>query len=444
MNEVTIAAEALAFSEDAVALEFARQHAEHLRYVAQTSDWMIWNGHQWCDDSTRMAMNMARKVCRDEGRRANETGARRRLAQANTIYAVLNLASSDRLLAATVDQWDADPMMLNTPAGVFDLRTGEMRPAMPEDYLTKMTSVAPSDAPAPRWARFLEEVTRGDVELQAFLQRVAGYCLTGLTIEHSLFFIFGPGGNGKSVFVQVLAGILADYARTAAADVFLASNLERHSTGIAELRGARFVSAVETEQDRKWAEALVKSITGGDRISARKMRQDNFSFVPAFKLVMIGNHKPGLRAIDEAMRRRLHLIPFETVIPRAKRDQRLSEKLKTEWPSILTWMIEGCLAWQRVGLQPPGAVLDATEAYMQQEDAVGIWLSECCDREPGTWSQSSDLFRSWKTWAEANGEEPGTSKRLSQTLDARGFKIERRRTGSVFVGLFIRKPNEPL
>jgi putative DNA primase/helicase len=187
----------------------------------------------------------------------------------------------------------------------------------------------------------------------AYLQRAVGYALTGLTQEHALFFAYGTGANGKSVLLSTAAGLLGDYHKTAPIETFTASNSDRHPTDLASLRGARLVTATETEEGRRWAEARIKQLTGGDTISARFMRQDFFEFAPSFKLFIAGNHKPSLRSVDEAIRRRFHLVPFAVTIPSEERDSDLAEKLKDEWPGILAWLIEGCLEWQTEGLRRP-------------------------------------------------------------------------------------------
>ena len=209
---------------------------------------------------------------------------------------------------------------------------------------------------------------------------MVGYCLTGVTSEHALFFLYGTGANGKSVFVSTLAAILGDYATIAAMDMFMATTGDRHPTDMAGLRGARMVSSIETEQGRRWAESKLKALTGGDRITARFMRQDFFEFTPQFKLLVAGNHKPAIRNVDEAMRRRLHMIPFTVTIPPAKRDQRLQDRLLAERDGILAWAVQGCLEWQRVGLRPPAAVKAATDEYFEAEDALGRWMAEGCVR----------------------------------------------------------------
>ena len=214
---------------------------------------------------------------------------------------------------------------------------------------------------------------------------------------------------------------------------------------MAGLRGARFVAAIETEQGRRWAESKVKNLTGGDKISARFMRQDFFEFFPQFKLFVAGNHKPAIRNIDEAMKRRLHLIPFTITVPPERRDKHLQQKLLAERDGILAWAVQGCLDWQRLGrLDPPQRVVEATEEYFEAEDALGRWLEECCVREPNAKSLTAELFNDWKQWAEAAGEFIGSQRRFSDLLITRG--IEKWRNGMGvrgFQGIGLKHPPMP-
>jgi putative DNA primase/helicase len=360
---------------------------------------------------------------------------------AKTIAAVERLARSDPRLAATVDQWDRDPWLLNTPAGTIELQTGRMREHRREDYITKITAVGPSTrtqdgGDCPRWRAFLSRVTAGNGEPAEFIQRMLGYSLTGTTQDHALFFCHGGGANGKTVLLSTVAGILGDYHTTAPIETFTASVTDRHPTELAALRGARLVTASETQEGRQWDETKVKLLTGGDKISARFMRGDFFEFIPQFKLIICGNHKPSLRTVDEAIRRRLNLVPFMVTIPPAERDPELTEKLKAEWPGILEWMIEGCLAWQRQGLSPPAAVREATASYMDAEDSVATWLSECCTREANAWESSTTLFGSWSVWARNAGEPIGSQKSFVQNLEkGRGLTPKRNKDGRGFQGI---------
>lgn len=423
-----------AFTDEALALQFAEEHAGDLRYVAAWAKWFRWVGTHWEADDTLRAFDLARRVCREAASACNKPKVASALASAKTVAAIERLAKADRRIAATVAQWDADPWLLNTPGGVIDLRTGVLGDHRPRLYMTKICGVAPSGY-CPQFLKFLDTVTAGDRDLQAYLARVLGYGLTGITREHALFFAHGSGANGKSVFLGTASGILGSYHRTAPVETFTASTGDKHPTDLAMLRGARLVTAVETEEGRRWAESRIKQLTGGDAVAARFMRQDFFEYTPAFKLVIAGNHKPSLRSVDESIRRRFHMIPFAVTIPIEERDPHLKEKLKAEWPGILAWMVAGCLDWQRSGLRPPQAVLDATAAYLEAEDAFSAWLEEKCQRDVKGWETSADLFASWKAWAELAGENPGSMKRFAQQIELNGAVPQRNMRARGFAGL---------
>jgi putative DNA primase/helicase len=431
--------ESVALSEDALALQFAAAHLDDLRYVAKWSQWLRWDkSGRWLNDEKLETFDHARRLCRAAALEEKDEKLGKRLASAQTVAAVERMARSDQRLAATIDQWDRDTWLLNTPAGTVDLRTGGVRTHRREDYITKTAAVDPKGE-CPRWLSFIDEITGSDAELTGFIQRMLGYSLTGSTQEQCLFFLFGRGANGKSVLLSTVTSILGDFHTTAPIETFTASQSERHPTELAGLMGARLVTAIETEEGRRWAEAKIKSLTGGDPISARFMRQDFFNFIPQFKLIIAGNHKPSLRTVDEAIRRRFHLVPFAVTIPPDKRDQDLPEKLKAEWPGILKWMIEGCLAWQREGLKPPAAVLDATKQYLESEDAIAAWMEECIDRGPNHWTSSTMLFGSWSAWATKSGEFVGSQKAFSEKLEARGITPLRKMNGRGFQGIGIKQ-----
>ena len=425
-------------TEDALAEVFTGQHAQDWRYVAAWGQWLTWTGTVWVREDTLKAYDLARKVCRSAARKASSAKLKAKLSSASTIAAVERIARADRRHAETTEVWDRDPWALNTPAGVVDLHTAVGGSHDRPSYMTKITSASPQ-GDCPVWREFLATVTGGDTELQLYLQRMAGYCLTGVTSEHALFFLYGTGANGKSVFANTLTAMMGDYATVAAMDMFMASHGDRHPTDMASLRGARVVTAIETEQGSRWAESKLKALTGGDKITARFMRQDFFEFIPQFKLLVVGNHKPSIRNVDEAMRRRLHMIPFTVTIPAAKRDKRLPDRLLAERDGILRWALEGCLEWQRIGLQPPASVLAATEEYFDAEDAVGRWLDERCDQAGNLHDTSKRLYADWKAWADGNGEYAGSNKRFSETLTARGFARANTMTARGFRGLALRQ-----
>ncbi|MDP2431812.1 MAG: phage/plasmid primase, P4 family [Pseudomonadota bacterium] len=416
-------------TEDALALTFTRRYQGDWRYIAAWGKWLMWDGQRWRAEETLEATHLIRQVCRHASLHASNPKVAAKLAGASTVGGVERLAKSDRKHAATTDEWDADIWLLNTPGGVVDLRTGRMRPHERTDLMTKITTATPRGQ-CPNWLVFIDQIAEGNQDWVRYLQKVLGYCLTGSTQEHALFFLYGTGANGKSVFVNTIFTILGDYAANAPMDTFMETRTDRHPTDLAGLRGARFVAATETEQGRRWKESKLKEITGGDRVSARFMRQDYFTYTPQFKLLIAGNHKPAIRNIDEAMRRRLHLIPFALTVPPEKRDPKLQERLLTERDGILAWVVEGCLAWQREGLKPPKVVVEATNEYFEAEDILGRWLEECCVQHPNAKALTVDLFNSWKDWSEANGEFVGTQRRFADLLLTKGFQKWRNAVGS--------------
>jgi putative DNA primase/helicase len=427
------------FSDDALALQFAELHADHLRYVHTWGKWYSWDKTRWSSDETLQTYDRVRETCRSASTKKEKLASL--LASAKTVAAVERLSRSDRRLAATIDQWDVDKWILNTPTGVVDLRTGRQRQHCAEDYLTKITAVAPDAAcPTPTWLAFLNRVTGGKSELVDFLQRMAGYSLTGETIEHALFFLYGTGANGKTTFLNAITGCTGEYQSTAPIETFTDSKNERHPTDLAGLRGARLVTAVETEEGRRWAESKIKALTGGDKISARFMRQDFFEYTPQFKLIIAGNHKPGLRSVDEAIRRRFHLVPFTVTIPPKERDTNLPAKLKAELPGILAWMIQGCLDWQQRGLTPPQIVTDATDAYLESQDAISAWLEECCESDPNGGLSRTTLFESWSKWAATAGEHIGTRSRFLDAMELRFEAARRGGAGRGFRGVRLKPP----
>jgi putative DNA primase/helicase len=431
-----------AFSDDDLALRFSALYADVLRYTAATGRWYRWtDDNVWKHDETLAVFDLARALCRGASSLCYDPRVAPRIAGAGTIAAVERLARSDRRHAATVDQWDRDPWLLNTPAGVVDLRTGTLRAAAREDYCTKITAVAPG-GDCPLWMAILARLTDGDPEYQRHLQSLCGYVLTGITREQAAFFVYGTGANSKSVFLNTFSGLMGDYARTAPIETFLASLSERHPTDLAALQGARLVTAVESEVNRHWDEAKIKVLTGGERIAARFMRQDFFEFVPEFKLILAGNHKPRLHTVDEAMRRRFNLLPFTVTIPAAERDLELADKLRQEWPGILQWAIDGCLAWQREGLKPPAVVQESTTDYLTGEDVLGLYLKDRCKVGQSCHATAAVLFASWRDWCARNGEYAGSQKAFSQALETRGFVRVRSANARLFVGLELRSDDE--
>ncbi len=425
-------------SEDGIALAFAERYANIARYCHSTGSWFVWTGTHWRRDESLLAFSWARDLCRE----ANSAGLAT-LKKTATAAAVERAARADRRLAVTAEIWDRDPMLLGTPGGVVDLRTGDLREALAGDHITKQTAIAPGNSAEPeRWLQFLEEATRGDQGLTRFLQQFAGYSLTGDVREHALVFVYGSGGNGKGVFVHMLKAILGGYATVAPMETFTEARGERHPTELAMLRGARLVISEESEAGRNWNSARVKTLTGGDPVPARFMRQDFFTMVPTWKLLLVGNHQPALRHVDDALVRRFNIVPF-TFRPTTPNLQ-LERELQRELPNILRWAIEGCLDWQRNSLIRPEVVKRATATYFEAQDLVGTWIEENCELGPAFAATGKQLFASFSTHAESAGRHPGTGATLSDELARRAFqriKDSHGIRGRGFLGLRV-KPAE--
>jgi len=421
-------------TEDAAALEFRDRFSGRLFFDHERQRWLRWDSQRWFIDKTSYVMESVREVIREKAD-DQSSGARVRLGRYSFACGVEKFARSDRTFAVDGSAWDNDPLLLGTPNGTVDLRTGELRPATPDDRITKALATVPAEhSECPMWRKFLSEAAGHDADLIRFIQLFCGYCLTGRTNEHVMVFVYGPGGNGKSVFVNTLTGIFGEYCTTAPMDTLISSRSDRHPTEVARLMGARLVTASETEKNHTFAEAKLKALTGGDRIAARFMRQDFFEFVPTCKWVVVGNHKPSLACVDDAIKRRLLIVPL--VRQPAHPDCDLEEKLKAEWPAILRWMIEGCLDYSANGLVRPATVVAATGEYFENQDLFGQWLDEKCDIDAGNryvWEPVADLYVSWNAFGNANGEQPGSKKHFSETMQSRGFRSEKGAKGTRIV-----------
>lgn len=431
-------------TEDALAVLVAREHGRDIRWCPQRKAWYVWDGAIWKLDESGQVFEMAREVCRLHvaltgkekwGRHAAVTGVERFL-------------RTQPELVVPAASWDADPLVLGTPNGFVDLTTGKFCKPERERLITKATTVDPSpEGEEPYlWLEFLDSVTQGDDELIRYLKRIAGYALTGLVRDHVLIFVYGPGGNGKGTFLDTVRSIMGAYVVHSPTETFMTAISGRHPTELAMLQGARLVTGSETNEGQAWDEAKIKALTGGDPITARFTHKDFFTFEPTHKLVIIGNHRPVLRNVDAAMRRRLRMIPFKFTPARDDKDLRV--KLRAEFPQILRWMIDGCLDWQTDDMDLPEVVRVETYEYFADQDAVGQWLRECCEIDDRAVPDehldrclSSRLFASWAKWAKANGEPPGTNKRLSEEMSRRGFRKKRGAAGIEFYGIRLKTPD---
>lgn len=402
------------------------RHGEDLAYAYPWGSWLVWNGVRWERDASGAVHRMAKATVRaiyHEAGEARDSNERKELARHATrseaqarVDAMIALAKSE--VPVQPEELDANPWALNVENGTLDLRSGELRPHRREDRITKVAGTRyDPDAAAPVFERFLGRVLPSE-ELRGFVQRMVGYALTGDVSEQVLPFLHGGGANGKSTLINAVMEALGDYAQQAAPEILTAKK-GSHPTELADLQGARFVASVEVEDGRRLAEALVKQLTGGDRVKARFMRGDFFEFNPTHKVLLAANHKPPIEGTDRAIWRRIKLIPFDVTIPDAEKDERLPEKLRAELPRILAWAVRGCLAWQRDGLGEPDEVRRATQEYRQEMDVLAAFIEERCVIHKDATAPAAALWDAWKDWAETSNEEVGTQKRFGGRLGER-------------------------
>jgi P4 family phage/plasmid primase-like protien len=417
--------ECVFLSQDFLAAKFTEQHAPSWRYISDQGKWRQWDGMKWEADDKCAILTKARLICRAHAKSAETKAAQRAISSAPTVAAVVKLAGADPKHAATIDQWDANRMLLNTHGGIVNPATGKMFPHHPDLYMTRACCVAPCKMPTPEWDKFLKWA-QPDAEVRDYLERRSGYGLTGDVSEQAFFMDYGHGGNGKGVYKNVISEIMSKYLTVAPIELLTETPNDQHPTELARLHCARAVSLSETQGGRRWNENRIKMMTGGDRITARFMRQDFFEYDPQFKLYILGNHMPTLRNVDEAMKRRFQLVHWAEQIARDKRDDKLIEKLRPEYPGILYKLIQACLDWQQGGLNPPSVVTKRTDEYFTGEDKLGQWVSEWDTSDPTAFTSKSELFNHWFDWCTKQGETPTSKIILGKKLKDRGYKDEKR------------------
>lgn len=417
-------------TDTGLAERFAAQHAGRVRYCWPWGKWLSWDGRRWRVDDAGAVEAMAKDTARgvlaeaaaehDDTRRKALVSFARSAESAVRRAAMLRLARSETGIPVQPAELDRDPWLLCVQNGTIDLRTGALRDHSHDDAITKLVPVEfhPA-ADAPTWLDFRAGIFGGCSAIDQFVQRLAGYCLTGIVRDQVLPIFWGTGANGKSTLINALLAVLGeDYSMKAVAELLMARRDNEHPTERADLHGKRLVAAVETGEGRRLAESVVKELTGGDRIRARRMREDYWEFAASHKIILATNHKPEVRGTDHAMWRRLRLVPFTVCIPEAEQDKALPEKLHAELPGILAWAVQGCLAWQRHGLGEPAEVRTATAAYRNAQDTLGAFLAECCLRGDDLRTRPSDLLAAYHQWA---GDTRMTHRQLGPALEDRGF-----------------------
>lgn len=410
---------------------------DRLRHVVEHKKWIHWNGTRWAYDEVGGVVELAKETAKGiyyEAAEATHDELRTRLSKhanashnAPRIAAMVKLATSDSRVVVLSNDLDSHDELLGVANGVIDLRTGMLRFAQREDLITRHSPISYDPrARCPNWLKFLKRVTNNNRDLIRYLQRVVGYALSGLTDEQVMFFLYGSGANGKTTFLKVIEELLgSDLTRQMPFDSLIERNQARGaSSDLARLQGARAVFASEVEDGKVLAESQIKTMTGGDAISARFLFKEHFEFVPKFKLFIAGNHKPVIKGSDYGIWRRPHLIPFVVIIPPSERDPQLLDKLRAELPGILAWAVRGHLRWRKNRLSPPSIITDAVKEYQQEMDVLGTWIKERCNIGPGLSFKASDGYRDYKVWAFDNGYHPMTmasfGRKMSERFTKRG------------------------
>jgi putative DNA primase/helicase len=423
------------------------QHGEDLRYVADRGTWVVWDETRWAGDVDGEVMRRAKAMVRsirEEAAGVEEEKTRNALLsfaakseQHPRLEAAIKLAETELEVVSTTAQFDTGSMLLNCANGTVDLTTGELRPHDRHDLLTRISPVSyDPDAASSRWEDYLGDVTGGDTDMAEFLQRCAGYTITGRTDEEVLFFLHGPGATGKSSFVDALRNAFGSgmngYCTTADFDTFLRKPYGGGTRNdLARLQGARAVFSSEVEDGKELAEGVVKAVTGGDTITARFLYREHFEFVPEFALWLVANHRPLVSAEDDALWRRIKVLPFTNIIPPARRDPSLKAFLrdpKRAGPAILAWAIQGCLAWQQHGLGEPPSVVQATAAYRGDMDSFHGFFDHVVVSDPAAWTEASAIHDRLRVWLlQYEDEEPQLQKKkIAARLKALGGKRLRR------------------
>ena len=422
------------------AYRLAESHRDRLLFVFGLG-WHYWDGKRWALDDRGEATRAVLRVLEDQwgiARHDKSLAQEIRACDSSAgIRGILEIAGALEEFAARVDDLDSDPYLLNCANGTLDLRTMQLYPPKPSDRLTKVTTAAYTPGTTSRrWSEFLDRVLP-DTEVRDYLARFVGVALIGAVKEQHFTIATGTGANGKGVFYGAVLNALGDYGHTAESDLFMTTkaNANAASPAIVALRGKRFVVTSETERDHKLAAALMKNLTGGDPINARAMYSSPIVFKPSHTVLMVTNFLPKVSGNDPAVWRRMRVVPFRVEIPPAERDPHLGEDLELDADAILAWAVDGYCEYVQRGMEPPAAVLEATNAYQERSDAIARFLNDCCLLSPHMRVGVGELFEAWQRWASEDGAEPVNKNQFGEELDKRGFETTRTGSGRFRKGL---------
>ncbi|GHU95274.1 hypothetical protein FACS189479_08720 [Spirochaetia bacterium] len=441
------------FTDTTNAEKLKEIYGRDIRYNAAWKKWIVWDGKRWQIDDGALIHEKGLEMVRGMYNEQLKTSDYRERMDIEK-YAMLSesvrrreafikAATWIRELNISSEELDTNPWLFNVRNGMIDLETGEFREHRQEDMITKIANVEYDPAAdCPAWKQFVREIMNFNGDLITFLQTVAGLGITGDVSEQSMFILFGSGANGKSTFLNTIMYLLGDYGITTTTDTFMKRNNEQITNDIARLRGARFVTTTEIDQGKRLSEPLIKQITGNDKVTARFLYGEYFSYMPTYKIFMGTNHKPIIKGTDFGIWRRIKLIPFTTRIEADKQDKHLEEKLRLEAPGILNWLLEGTYRWRKEGLKVPQVIISATNDYQGEMDVIGNFLKECCIQSPGVSIRIRELFKAYQEWCEQNNERAVSERLLSMRLKEMGFNRIRSAEARYWSGIMLKARTE--
>jgi putative DNA primase/helicase len=420
-------------------------HGPDMRWVPRWKTWLVWDGRRWKRDEWGEIERRAKSVVRDMLEEAKGMDGPKRMAlashavkseQASRIDAMIRMARSEPGISLDYARLDQERRFLPVANGTLDLWSGQLGPFNRTHLMTKLVEVEyDPKAECPTWRQTLEVIFGGDETVIDYMQRAIGYSLTGDTSEQCLHLCHGTGSNGKSTLLDVLGLLAGDFGAQADFQTFLERRSEGPRNDVARLAGARLVRSSEVGDNKRLNEGLIKSLTGGDIITARFLYSEDFEFAPQFKLWLAANHKPTIRGTDFAIWRRVRLIPFDVTITAEQADRDLPKKLRAELPGILSWAVEGCQMWLMDGLRPPERVLAATADYKSESDTIAAFIEDCCEVDGAYTEPGGKLYQAYTRWAKDNGEYVITNTKFGRDLTDRGYVVKHTFNGKVRNGL---------
>ncbi|MFD5522303.1 phage/plasmid primase, P4 family [Streptomyces sp. NPDC127066] len=435
-----------------MAERFIADHEKALRFVHGIG-WHEWDGSRWLMDEKRVDLDRAVDTIKASLRELEElTGDERddlykdirKSESVSGLEGMVKIASARAPMSTASKQLDADPHLFNTPTGTVNLLTGDVTDCSREDLITKVAgagledseSTEEEDGGAAEFEAFLERILP-DPEVRAFVQRLFGYSMLGKVTEHVMPIFTGTGANGKGTLRDAIAAAVGDYAIEVDPAILMESKHERHGAFKMRLRGTRLAFCSETEKGRRFAEATMKRLVGGDPIEANLMHKNPITFDPSHTLIMLTNHLPAVSGDDPAVWRRILVVPFDVVIPEEERDGSLPDRLKKAAPAVLGWVYDGWLDYQEQGLNPPEAVRVRTEEYKAASDVLGRFLEERTVQTPHGNVRARELFNAWTAWCHSTGEQATTEKAFAESLANRGYVKKDRSVGKIYLGLML-------